>query len=216
MYLNHKPYILSALSKRQLIWEIETNEKIIFLTFDDGPIPQVTPKVIEKLEEYNAKASFFMVGDNAFKHHDVFKLVKDSGHTIGNHSNNHLNSWQTPLLDYYKNIELANTILESEYFRPPYGRIRIKNIPMLNKQYKIVMWSVLSGDFDQSCSPQKCFEKIQKYTGFGSIIVMHDSLKAEKNMLYCLEKTLDLYSQQGFRFLSLDQYFISQKTDSNL
>lgn len=207
MYLNHKPYILSSLSKHQLIWQIDTHEKLIFLTFDDGPIPGVTPRVIEKLEEYNAKATFFMVGENAAKYFDVFTLVKEKGHSIGNHSQNHLNSWQTPLLEYQKNIDLANNLLHSEYFRPPYGRIRMKNIPMLNNTYKIVMWTVLSGDFDQNCTPQKCFEKVEKYTNSGAIIVFHDSLKAEKNMFYCLEKTLDLYSQQGYKFLSLDEYF---------
>lgn len=207
MYFNHKPYILSALSKNHITWQVDTNEKVLFLTFDDGPIPEVTPMVVKILENYDAKASFFMVGENAFKNSDEFELVKNAGHTIGNHTFNHLNSWKTPLPGYKKNIEKAHEILQTPFFRPPYGKIRMRNLTFLKKDYKVIMWSVLSGDFDQSCTPQYCFKKIEQYTKNGSIIVMHDSLKAKNNMLYCLEKTLEKYSGLGYKFLGLNDHF---------
>lgn len=204
MYLTKTPYLLSALSRKQLLWSIDTQEKKLFLTFDDGPIPEVTPLVLNLLKNYNAKATFFMVGENATKYPDLAERVKNEGHCIGNHTYNHLNSWNTPLNDYINNVEKADTILHTRFFRPPYGKIRLRAIHLLNKKYKIVMWSVLSADFDINISPETCFDNITKNVKSGSIIVMHDSIKAKKNMLYALEKTLLTYSNQGFSFCSLD------------
>lgn len=208
MYLTKTPYLLSALSRKQMLWSVDTQEKKLFLTFDDGPIPEVTPLVLDLLHKYNAKATFFMVGENATKYPELALQVKNEGHTIGNHTFNHLNSWSTPLNDYLTNVEKADQVLNTRFFRPPYGKIRLRAIPLLNKKYKVVMWSVLSADFDSNQSPENCFENIFKNAKSGSIIVMHDSIKAKNNMLFALEKTLITYSKLGFGFCSLDELLI--------
>ncbi len=183
-----------------LLWEMPAAESKIYLTFDDGPHPEITPKVLKILDDYNAKATFFCVGENVEKFPEAFALLKANGHSTGNHSYNHLNGWKTANSDYYKNIEKSNQFINSKLFRPPYGRISPSQIKHLKKNYKIVMWSVLSYDFDARVSKEDCLEKSIKNSSAGSIIVFHDSEKSEEKMLFALERYLKHFSKRGFEF----------------
>ncbi len=188
----------------QLIWRVEGVDKKIFLTFDDGPIPDVTPMVVDYLHQYKARASFFCVGENIIKHPEIFELLKSQNHFLASHTYNHLSGWSSGNLSYFKNVEKAAKLVPSNYFRPPYGRITPLQYKVLKNKYKIVMWDVLSGDFDPYIHPQTCFENVIRNARSGSIIVLHDSLKAKKNVAYCLPKILDYYSQKGFSFECFD------------
>lgn len=205
VYLTKTPEVLKPLGK-QFLWNVKTEEKVLFLTFDDGPIPGVTPKVLDLLNQYNAKASFFCVGENVKRHPEIFKQVKNQGHLTANHTYNHLNGWKTPNYVYYKNILKSDDYNPTSYMRPPYGRITRNQADHLMKRYTLVMWDVLSGDFDQKITPKKCARNVLESARPGSIIVFHDSIKAEKNMLFALELTLNYFSRKGYRFLRLDEF----------
>lgn len=194
--------LLASLTKN-LIWSVKTDKKEVFLTFDDGPIPVVTPWVVETLEKYKAKATFFCVGDNVKKNQDVYKLILDKGHKIGNHTMNHLNGWTNFNKTYFENIEKCDNLIHSNLFRPPYGKIKPTQINYLKKKYKIIMWDVLTKDYDESLAGEDCFEKVHKNCKPGSIVVFHDSLKAEKRLRIALPKTLDYLSKEGYTFSSL-------------
>ncbi|MGO3689027.1 MAG: polysaccharide deacetylase family protein [Psychroflexus halocasei] len=178
-------------------WKIKPHHQKIYLTFDDGPIPEVTPWVLSLLKKYNAKATFFCIGENIEKHPDVFKQIIADGHAIGNHTFNHLNGWKTSTNDYLNNIVKTKNIIEShgvktKLFRPPYGRCTNNQAQTLLKQGKeIIMWDVLTRDYDQNISKEKCFEIYQKNHEAGSIIVLHDSLKAYQNLKYLLPRILE-------------------------
>ncbi len=189
-----------------LIWEIETSEKIIYLTFDDGPIPVVTEWVLGVLREYDALATFFCIGDNVRKHPDVFKKVIDAGHALGNHTMNHLNGWKTDTKQYLQNVRECEKYVSSDLFRPPYGRIKRNQIKLLQDK-KIVMWDVLSKDYDQGLSGEDCFKRVQSQTHNGSIVVFHDSIKSGNRLRIALPKTLEYFSKNGFRFerLAIDE-----------
>ena len=207
MYLVKPPYLLRRLSDKNIHWEVKTQEKILYYTFDDGPIPELTPKVLQILKKYNAKATFFMVADNIQKHKDVYQQVIDEGHVIGNHSYNHVKGWKLSDKEYYDNIEQANKIINSKLFRPPYGQITPKQIKELSKKYHIILWSVLSGDYDKKTSPEKCLNNIIRNAKKGSIIVLHDNIKAETNLLFALEESLFHYSKLGYRFHNLENIY---------
>jgi peptidoglycan/xylan/chitin deacetylase (PgdA/CDA1 family) len=183
-----------------LTWRIQTEEKIIYLTFDDGPIPVVTEWVLETLSKFNAKATFFCIGDNIKKHPDIFEKLKQSGHTIGNHTMNHLNGWKTENKTYFDNVNECNRYITTRIFRPPYGRIKSKQIMELKKQFNIIMWDVLSKDYDTCLTGEQCFNRVRSQSRAGSIIVFHDSLKAESRLRYALPATLEYFSQRGFKF----------------
>jgi peptidoglycan-N-acetylglucosamine deacetylase len=188
-----------------LIWRIPTDKKELYLTFDDGPINGPTEFVLETLARASAKATFFCIGDNIRKHPDVFQKVIAAGHTIGNHTFNHLNGWTTRNADYVKNVQLFDSILPTPLptlFRPPYGRITRSQIRALN-QYKIVMWDVLSFDYNKSLSGESCLRKTIKATRPGSILVFHDSLKAEKNMTYIMPRLVNHFAEQGYSFKAI-------------
>lgn len=189
-----------------LIWRIPTQEKKLYLTFDDGPVPTVTEFVLTELEKAKAKATFFCIGDNVRKHPEVFRKIIKDGHAIGNHTFNHLKGWNTPLKTYVDNVKLCdsqlkadNSQLSIQLFRPPYGRIKRSQIKAL-KEYKIIMWDVLAHDYSKNISPDRCLKGSIAATRPGSIIVFHDSLKAEKNMSYALPRFLDHFSNKGFTF----------------
>ena len=196
----------------KLIWSFSTSKKELYLTFDDGPTPEITEWVLEKLEEYNAKATFFCIGKNITNHPDIFQKILEGGHAIGNHTNNHLNGWKTATENYLNNISIAektiqqfNNSTDQQLFRPPYGKIKRKQAQLLiQKKYKIIMWDVLSADFDQSISKEKCFQNVFKNTTKGSVIIFHDSLKAAENMKYALPEVLKHFSNKGYKFRAIN------------
>ena len=201
LFLHKSPWLLKQFYK-DVVWDIPTEEKVIYLTFDDGPIPEITDWVLEQLKQYNAKATFFCIGENVFKNSEVFERVLLAGHQIGNHTYNHLNGWKTDNEAYFSNVLKCQEIIpiQSNLFRPPYGRITPKQVNTLKNDYKIVMWDVLTGDFEKYLSPEHCFKKTIQYTKPGSIVVLHDSVKAWQNMSFVLPKILKHFSEKGYRF----------------
>lgn len=195
-------------------WRISTPDKILFLTFDDGPVPEATPEVLDLLSAYKAAATFFCIGENIQKHPEIFKRLISEGHVAGNHTYNHLNGWKTASGEYIQNVDrseeslksLAQPLKSRSLFRPPYGKMRLSQYSFLKRRYKIIMWDVLTRDWEQQRSPASCFERIQRKARPGSIIVFHDSIKARSRMLPALEQTLRHYSELGFRFESLKKY----------
>lgn len=189
------------------LWKKASLSKTIYLTFDDGPTPEITQWTLDTLKHYNAKATFFCIGDNVKKHPTIFDNLVKEGHTIGNHTFNHLKGWNTNTEDYINNTEKAQEAINPKHkhlFRPPFGKIKRRQAKLLiNKGYKIVMWSVLSYDWEVSVSQEKCLKNVLKNTSPGSIVVFHDSVKASKNMQYALPKMLDHFSKKGYQFKSL-------------
>ncbi|TCD19380.1 polysaccharide deacetylase family protein [Pedobacter psychrodurus] len=205
MYLIKSPLLLKWYYP-SLLWNKSRTEKVIYLTFDDGPIPNVTDFVLKTLKVFNAKATFFCIGENIVKHPEVFERVKNDGHAIGNHTFNHLKGWKTDNETYLQNTIKCQELTQTDLFRPPYGRIKKSQISNLKSQISnlnIVMWDVLSGDFDTKLSPEKCYQNVIKHTENGSIIVFHDSLKAFDRLSYTLPKVLAYFTDKGFTFLTL-------------
>ena len=190
-----------------LLWKVKTEQKELYITFDDGPIPEITPWILEQLELYNAKATFFCVGENVKVNRKIFDSIVVSGHSIGNHTYNHLKGWGSSTSDYLANYEKAKKIIGEEVnpkalFRPPYGRITGRQIRALSN-CQIVMWDVLSGDFDQTLTPQRILAKSISATRKGSIIVFHDNIKAFENLKVVLPEYLQHFSELGFKFKAL-------------
>jgi peptidoglycan/xylan/chitin deacetylase (PgdA/CDA1 family) len=204
MYLVKTPQIIQNLFPN-FTWRIPTQEKVLYLTFDDGPIPQVTPWVLEQLNAYEAKATFFCVGNNIEKHPEVFNQVVNEGHSVGNHTHNHLNGWLSDNLPFFHNVRHCANLVNSVLFRPPYGRLKRKQAQFLQRHYRIVMWDVLSGDFDPKISPEQCLNNVINNAQAGSIIVFHDSLKAEEKLHYVLPKVLEHFAAKGYTFGKLNE-----------
>ncbi len=183
-----------------LTWHRSRAEKRIFLTFDDGPIPDVTPFVINTLKNYGIKATFFCVGENIKKHPDLFARLVENGHRIGNHTYNHLNGWQTPDDVYLQNTDRCQQLMHTNLFRPPYGRGRRSQYKRLRETYDIIMWDVLSGDFDVKLSPDKCLRNVIDHTRNGSIVVFHDNVKALPRITYALPRAIEHWLDQGYEF----------------
>lgn len=202
MYLVHTPQYVQALFPG-FLWKMGGNRKEIYLTFDDGPIPGVTPWVLETLKSYDAKGTFFCVGDNIRKHPDIYDRVLDEGHTVGNHTLNHLSGWSTENITYFHNIRHCARLVDTGLFRPPYGKIKPSQVQFLQRHFRIIMWDVLSGDFDPDILPESCSQNVIQNAGPGSIVVFHDSLKAETNLKYALPKVLEHFAALGYSFQAL-------------
>lgn len=202
MYLVTVPRVVKYLYP-QLVWDIPTEKKEVFLTFDDGPTPGVTDWVLDELDKYNAKATFFCLGKNAEKHPHLFADILKRGHAVGNHSYDHPNGWKTSTIEYIENVKRCEAVFASSLFRPPYGRISKEQINLVKDKYKLIMWSVLSADFDLNCTPQKCLDNVMLNTKSGSIIVFHDSKKAEENLMFSLSHSLKKLSEDGYVFSPL-------------
>jgi peptidoglycan-N-acetylglucosamine deacetylase len=223
MYLIKTPFLLKKLYPSSLIWNKARAHKVIYLTFDDGPIPIVTPWVLKTLKNFNAKATFFCIGENITKYPEIFTQLKAYEHAIGNHTYNHLKGWITDDETYLENFNKCQKLTQTNLFRPPYGRIKFSQIEKLvksqqsgdgspqfdvspsqfsifNSQFSIVMWDVLSGDFDTQLSPEKCLKNVLKHTENGSIVVFHDSLKAWERLEYVLPKALQYWKEKGYEF----------------
>lgn len=202
MYLIKTPVFIQNLFPN-FTWKIPTQEKVIYLTFDDGPIPEITPWVLDQLAKYNAKATFFCVGENVEKYPYLFHRVKNAGHAIGNHTHNHMSGWASDISDYVRNVDKCARLVKSRLFRPPYGRLKPAQAKLLSDDYRIVMWDVLSGDFDSTISPENCAQNVIDNATDGSIIVFHDNMKAKENLYHALPKVLDHFSRLGYRFGNL-------------
>ncbi|MBW8049031.1 MAG: polysaccharide deacetylase family protein [Cytophagales bacterium] len=181
----------------------ETEKKVIYLTFDDGPVAGVTEWVLQLLKQYNAKATFFCVGKNVEKQPAIFQQIIRQGHSVGNHTYHHLSGWRTPVKEYLADVEKCAALVHSKLFRPPYGTLRPSQYSRLITQYSIIMWDVISGDFDQKLVKEKCLAICIRYTRNGSIIGFHDSVKVEEKLKYVLPQYLKHFSSQGYRFEAL-------------
>lgn len=202
MYQTNSPFWLQWFYPT-LTWHKNRKEKSIYLTFDDGPIPVVTPYVLNTLKKFDAKATFFCIGENIDKYPEIYADVISEGHMIGNHTYNHLNGWNTGNDDYLNNIKKCSELTGNKLFRPPYGRIKKSQISAIREQIpetEILMWDVLSGDFDQTISTQTCINNVLKNSRNGSIIVFHDSIKAFERLEYSLPVILENLSNNGFIF----------------
>lgn len=184
----------------RFLWRMPATEKCIYLTFDDGPIPEVTPWVLEQLKKYDAAATFFCVGDNIRKHPETFQQVLSAGHSIGNHTYHHLNGWKTPVEDYLQNVAQFEELHATRLFRPPYGRIKKEQAQQILTHHRVIMWSVLTRDYSPALSPEKCLKNAIKNTQNGCIVLFHDSLKARENLEYVLPRYLRYFSRMGYRF----------------
>ena len=200
MLIEQPPVLYRALYPGA-IWKIPVEgEKVVYLTFDDGPIPEITPWVLDLLDKYDIKATFFCVGDNVRKHPEIYKMLLDRGHHVGNHTFNHIQGVRKYTKKYLLNAQLASDYIQSKLFRPPHGHMRSAQFRTLRKYYKIIMWDVVTRDYSKLMTPEKVFSNVKKYTRNGSIIVFHDSLKAEVNMKYALPKSIEWLKEQGYTF----------------
>lgn len=203
MYLVKPPGIIRKLLSAKLTWHMNSRSPELFLTFDDGPIPELTSEILEILKAKNVPATFFCVGENMVKYPQIFKQIVNDGHTIGNHTFNHLNGRHTTNDHYFTNIRKFDHNYNTPYFRPPYGRIKLSQIRDLKKYHHIIFWSVLSGDFDANTSPYKCYANVARNFHNGAIIVFHDNDKARKSVLFALPRIIDQAREQGYIFKAL-------------
>ncbi|MDR3652042.1 MAG: polysaccharide deacetylase family protein [Paludibacter sp.] len=184
----------------KLIWRKNPSSKVIYVTFDDGPVPEVTPRVLDLLDKFNVKATFFCVGENVQKHPDIYAEMIKRGHKTGNHTFNHLKGLSVTNEEYVANIEKAAQYIDSKLFRPPYGQIKRGQRKKLQSKYDIVMWDLITHDYNQNLSKESIFNNIKHFSRNGSIVVFHDSIKAKNNMLYVLPLAIEYWNSQGFTF----------------
>ncbi|MFI5149513.1 MAG: polysaccharide deacetylase family protein [Bacteroidia bacterium] len=199
MYLVRPPLLLKKFYP-SMLWRVETTEKALYLTFDDGPHPEITPWVLNELKKAGARAVFFCVGDNIERYPELYQQILAEGHLCGNHTQNHLNGWESDSAAYLRNVAHCARQVQTPFFRPPYGRLKKTQAVRISKHYRIVMWDVLSGDFDRNTSAEKCLENCIQYSRPGSIVVFHDSLKARKNLFAVLPEYLEEMKNRGYSF----------------
>ena len=201
-YFVKSPWWLRALYPN-LTWHLPSVDKVVYLTFDDGPTPEITEWVMDQLEAYKALGTFFLIGKNVDQHTEIMHMLKQAGHSIGNHTYNHLNGWKYSKADYLENVEECALHVHSRLFRPPYGRIKRNQAQAISGGYNIIMWDIISGDFDTGIDGEQVFENVKKHIRPGSIIVFHDSVKAWPRLKVALPKTLDFLKEKGFRMEAL-------------
>jgi peptidoglycan-N-acetylglucosamine deacetylase len=209
MYTHKTPFLLKLLYP-ECLWDVRTKEKEVFLTFDDGPVPGVTEFVLDTLKYYNTKATFFCVGENVVKYPHIFQRIIEEGHQVGNHTYNHLNGWQNNNDFYFDNIRKCKEAMEGlmpgkkfNLFRPPYGKIKKSQLKNISREYKVIMWDLLTGDFDERLSAEECLQAAVRYTKKGTILIFHDSFKAEAKMRKVLPEYLEFCNAQGYSFNTL-------------
>lgn len=203
MYLVKTPWYIKA-AYPSLIWRMR-EPATLYLSFDDGPLPGVTDEILKMLDDHNAKATFFVVGENVARYPQLFEKIKQAGHSTGNHTMHHVNGWKTTNEVYYREADDCNLLIGSKLFRPPYGRIRYGQIKELKKQYSICMWDVLSGDFDKRIDAEKCIKNVVRHATDGSIVVFHDSNKAKERVLRALPAVLTYFAAKNYTFKALPQ-----------
>jgi len=186
-------------------WRFNSDKKVVYLTFDDGPIPEITPWVLDVLDRYNIKATFFCVGDNVRKHPEIYQMLQDRGHHIGNHTFHHIQGLKTNTQSYLEDVQEARQLIDSKLFRPPYGHIRFPQFSALKKQYKVIMWDVVTRDYSHLMTADQVFEVVKKYTRNGSIIVFHDSLKSGNRMKESLPRSIEWLLEQGYSFQLIEE-----------
>ena len=187
----------------RLIWGFFGETKKIFLTFDDGPTPDVTPWVLEHLKQYNAKATFFCLGRNVDHNPEILEQILDEGHSVGNHTYSHLKGFGTKNKHYFADIELAASLIKTELFRPPYGRILRNQVDEILKKYSIILWDVLSFDYNRKLKGEAIVRNVTGYSRSGSIVVFHDSSKARKNLYFALPKVLEFFAENGYEMCAI-------------
>jgi len=204
MIIERAPKIYRSLY-RGSHWRFNTDKKVVYLTFDDGPIPALTPWVLDLLDKYNIKATFFCVGDNVQKYPCIFQMIQDRGHKIGNHTFHHIKGLKTETQSYLEDVEEAGKLIDSKLFRPPYGHMRFSQFNSLKKRYKVIMWDVVTRDYSRLMTSDQVFEVVKKYTRNGSIIVFHDSLKAGERMKESLPRSIEWLLEQGYSFELIEE-----------
>jgi len=185
---------------RGAVWRIDKDKKVIYLTFDDGPTPDVTPKVLDILNTYGIKASFFCVGQNVIDFPKIYQDVLSRGHVVGNHTHNHLKGFECSKVDYIANVTEAAKHIDSKLFRPPYGRIKPSQLRALCKDYKVVLWDLITRDYNSTLSPEFIMNIVRRMSRQGSVVVFHDSVKAEKNLLAVLPQAIEFWQKEGYAF----------------
>jgi len=204
MILFKTPRLVELLFSSKM-WGFSRFEKSVYLTFDDGPDPQITPWILDFLHEQKLKATFFCVGENVLKYPHIFTRIKQEGHSVGNHTMNHLKGTKTPLKSYIQNVEEADQLIQSTLFRPPYGRMTFRQTQLLKKRYKIIMWSWLSNDFNKKISPEYILKKAATQIQQGDIIVLHDNSKTAERIQLILPELIHIIAQKGFRIKRIEE-----------
>lgn len=188
----------------EAIWRVKRRgSKAVYLTFDDGPIPEVTPWVLDLLDKYSIKATFFLVGDNVRRNPGLFEEIKRRGHNYGNHTMHHLQGFKENRRKYMRDITEADQLIGSSLFRPPHGLIRWSQAKAIKNHYNIIMYDLVTRDYSKVLTPERVFENVRRYSRNGSIIVFHDSLKAEKNLRWALPRAIEWLLNEGYEFLTL-------------
>ena len=203
MFIEQPPRIVRWLYP-QAIWRMDPSIKAVYLTFDDGPIPEMTPWVLDVLDHYGIKATFFLVGDNVRKHPREFAMIKERGHRLGNHTFNHLRGFEWLTKNYLANADKANELIQTDLFRPPHGHMRWLQYEMLRRRYRIVMWDLVTRDYSKHLNGRQVFEKVKRYARNGSIITFHDSIKSKENTMYALPRSIEWLMEQGYEFKVFD------------
>jgi peptidoglycan/xylan/chitin deacetylase (PgdA/CDA1 family) len=203
MYLSTVPDFVKPFFGKNLLWNADPSDNAVYLTFDDGPVYDATIPILKILEQFGVKATFFCVGENVLHHHDLYLNILQQGHRTGNHTYNHLKGWNTSLQNYIENVRLCRNLVDSNLFRPPYGRISKQQISALQEEYTIVMWTLLAGDFDLNLSKEDCLKRLINKIQPGSIIVLHDNLKTREMINFVLPRFLENALERSFKFKTL-------------